>query len=204
MNYHRLIDTVCSLEITGNATQDVELALTHGIFISDVPQSIKRRYDQILCLCHETPLVKVKGNMTTLEETIGLLRQMDEVYTISLTSPTARLKELNLELKLACCNRGLKSLGGTDFIEINQLGNFISPGKAIIDLMKYPFDASLNHLFMSINVPAGSFFELSFTGHLKDKNSPLFMQKYNPVPTFCKGCGAPLHGNKCDYCDTEY
>ena len=24
------------------------------------------------------------------------------------------------------------------------------------------------------------------------------------VPTNCKNCGAPLHGHKCEYCDTEY
>lgn len=24
------------------------------------------------------------------------------------------------------------------------------------------------------------------------------------VPTNCKNCGAPLHGRKCEYCDTEY
>jgi CRISPR/Cas system-associated exonuclease Cas4 (RecB family) len=23
-------------------------------------------------------------------------------------------------------------------------------------------------------------------------------------PTNCKNCGAPLHGNKCEFCDTEY
>lgn len=25
-----------------------------------------------------------------------------------------------------------------------------------------------------------------------------------PKITNCKNCGAPLHGNKCEYCDTEY
>lgn len=24
------------------------------------------------------------------------------------------------------------------------------------------------------------------------------------IPTNCKNCGAPLHGSKCDFCDTEY
>jgi len=24
------------------------------------------------------------------------------------------------------------------------------------------------------------------------------------TPTNCKNCGAPLHGHKCEYCDTEY
>lgn len=25
-----------------------------------------------------------------------------------------------------------------------------------------------------------------------------------PRVTNCKNCGAPLHGNRCEYCDTEY
>ena len=199
-----LTDTVCTFEVTGNDSQDVELALTHGIFFSDVPQAIKRRYDQILGLRDNNPLVKVKGNMATLEETIWLLRQMDRVYTISIASPTARLKELDLELKFACCNSDLKSMGGTDIVEINQLGKFTSPEEAIIDLTETPLDASHIHLFISLNVKAGSSFRLSFAGRLKDEISPLlaFMQK--STPTFCKSCGAPLHGGKCIYCGAEY
>ena len=26
----------------------------------------------------------------------------------------------------------------------------------------------------------------------------------NPHPRVCSQCGAPLHGNKCEYCNTEY
>ena len=28
--------------------------------------------------------------------------------------------------------------------------------------------------------------------------------KSSNIPTNCKNCGAPLHGNKCEFCDTEY
>ena len=28
--------------------------------------------------------------------------------------------------------------------------------------------------------------------------------KSSSIPTNCKNCGAPLHGNRCKFCDTEY
>lgn len=199
-------DTVCTFEVTGNEIRDVELCLTHGIFISDVPQDIKRRYDQILGIEDTNQLVKVKGNMPTLEETTWLLRNMDKVHSISInTSPTARLEELNLELKFSACNGNLKSLGGTDFISINQIGKFISPSEAVIDLQEEFFIASHPHLFLSINVPTGSFFYLSFVGCLRNDIQPLISLKdYNKIPRFCMSCGAPLHDRKCNYCGVEY
>lgn len=196
-------DTVCRFEVTGNKNQDVELCLTPGIFIADVPQTIKRRYDQIIGILDTNQLVKVKGNMPTLEETIWLLRNLDRVNSISVTSPTARLKELDLEFKLSIWNSDRNSMDGTRKLSINRSGEFTSPSKVIIDLTETPFVASTPHLFMSINVPARSFFNLSFAGHLKDSiTPPLLMQKNNPL--VCKSCGAPLHGGKCNYCGTEY
>lgn len=33
---------------------------------------------------------------------------------------------------------------------------------------------------------------------------PLEPKPKHPKLTNCKNCGAPLHGNKCEFCDTEY
>ncbi|MBQ6729960.1 MAG: hypothetical protein IJQ83_07510 [Bacteroidales bacterium] len=194
-------DTKCTLEVTGNDNQDVELCLLHNPFVTDLPESIKRHYDQILCLPGENQLVKVNGNMPTLEETIWLLNNLVEVHKISITSPTARLKELDLELKLSLCSPTLNSMGGIDTLNFNQIAKFESPSEAYIDLTEEPCDFSIPRIFMSINVKAGSLFNLSFIGHLKDTANPLsFMQKSSPVPQFCQSCGAPLHDGKCDYC----
>lgn len=85
-------NTVVAFDISGNDKQDVKLCLISGIFNTDSPAVIerytKRRYDQILSEMDQHPLVKVRGNMPSLSETIWLLRNMDYVYSISVTSPT--------------------------------------------------------------------------------------------------------------------
>ena len=201
-----MTDTVCTFDVTGNDNQDVELCLIHGLFNTDSPAVIERytnkRYDQILSARDEHPLVKVKGNLTSLDETIWLFRNMDEVHSISITSPTARLKELDLEFRLSSWQSARNSMGGTDILSLNQIGEFSSPSEANIDLWAEPFDASNPHLFMSLNVKAGSFFHLSFAGRLKESFTPQLV--LNHVPQLCKSCGAPLHGCKCNYCGTEY
>ena len=201
-------NSVATFDVTGNDKQDVELCLISGIFNTDSPSVIegytKRRYDQILSEQDKHPLVKVKGNMPSLGETIWMLRNMDEVYSISITSPTAPLKELDLELKFSIWN-GKNNMGGTDFIKVNHYVKSSNPSEAHIDLTIEPLIMSTTNLFVSLNVKAGSFFLLSFVGQLKESLSPpLVIQRNNSVPLFCKSCGAPLHDGKCNYCGTEY
>jgi len=33
---------------------------------------------------------------------------------------------------------------------------------------------------------------------------PPVVMKVNTIPLVCKFCGAPLHGDTCDYCRVEY
>lgn len=199
-----LTDTVCTFEVTGNDSQDVELCLIHGPFASDLPSAIKRHYDQILSLHGDNQLVKVKGNMPTLEETVFLLRNLDEVHSMSITSPTARLKEYDLQLKLSCCFTNLNSIRDDDILCINDFAEFASPTEAFVDLYELALNFSLPFLFVSINVKAGSFFNLSFAGNLKNSFTPPFVMQSTSVLRFCQSCGAPLHGVKCAYCGSEY
>ena len=200
-------NTIVTFDITGNGNQDVYLCLISGLFNTDSPVVIerytKRRYEQILSEMDQHPLVKVRGNMPSLSETIWLLRNMDYVYSISITSPTA-LKELDLNLEFSCWN-GRNSMGGTDFLEVNNYVKSSNPAEAYINLSEEPLMISTPHLFMSFNVKAESSFRLSFIGQLKESLSPpLVIQKNNPVPLVCKSCGAPLHDRQCDYCGNTY
>ena len=199
------VESVCTLEVDGNNVHEVELFLISGIFFTDIPQAVKRRYGQTLSVWDSHQLVKVYGNMRTLEETILLLRQMYEVHAISIYSPDVQLKDLDLNLKLSLWNSVKNRMGLVDILSVNHIGRFSSEMEAYIDLIETPFDATSNHLFMSINVKPKAFFKISFFGQLKDSLSPeLFIPKNNPVPTSCKTCGALLHGRKCDYCGAEY
>lgn len=37
-------------------------------------------------------------------------------------------------------------------------------------------------------------------------NTPEWVERLGSkrLPANCKNCGAPLHGSRCEYCDTEY
>ena len=69
---------------------------------------------------------------------------------------------------------------------------------------KFPNNVTDNAKVGDLFIAEGEVFCNTGDSYVRLPSTNSHMHSQLHLPTNCKNCGAPLHGNRCEFCDTEY